>query len=171
MFLFLAMSTTTILVMMDQPMKKAKNKPEVARRLVQWAIKLSLFDINYHPKTDIKSQSMADFIVEFTLSNKKKAQDELESWTIMTDRSSIQKRGGVEVIINTPEGETLKYGVRFQFPVTNNELVGLGVRSNGFNASPPKPELRSRRGSKASIIRGRNESTKFESGGTKTPKH
>ena len=79
LFLFLAMSTTTILVMMDQPMKKAKNKPEVARRLVQWAIKLSLFDINYHPKTAIKSQVLADFIVEFTLSNNEKAQDELES--------------------------------------------------------------------------------------------
>jgi len=114
---------------------------------------------------------LADFIVEFTLSNKEKAQDELESWTIMIDRPSVQKRGGVGVIINTPKGETLKYGVRLQFPVTNNELVGLGVRSSGFHASPLKPELRSKRGSKASIIRGRNESTKFESGGKKMPKH
>jgi len=55
LFLFLAMSTTAILVMMDQPVKKAKNKPEVARRLVQWAIKLSQFDINYHPRTAIKA--------------------------------------------------------------------------------------------------------------------
>jgi len=30
-----------ILVMMDQPIKKAMKKPKVAARLVQWAIELS----------------------------------------------------------------------------------------------------------------------------------
>ena len=30
-----------ILVMTDQPIKKSMNKPEVARRMVQWAIELS----------------------------------------------------------------------------------------------------------------------------------
>ena len=62
-----------------------------------------------------------------------KAQDELESWTILIDGSLVQKRGGVEVIINTSKGETLKYGVWLQFPITNNEaeyeaiLTGLRI--------------------------------------------
>ena len=30
-----------------------------------------------------------------------------------------------------------------------DKLVGLGVRPSGFHASPPKPELRSKRRSKA----------------------
>ena len=34
---------------------------------------------------------------------------------------SVQKREGVRVVINTPEGEILKYGVWLQFPTTNNE--------------------------------------------------
>ena len=38
----------------------------------------------------------------------------------MTNRSLVHKRGGVGVIINTSERETLKYGVRLQFPATNN---------------------------------------------------
>ena len=52
---------------------------------------------------------------------------------ILTYGSSVQKRGGVGVIINTPEGETLKYGVRLQFLATNNEaeykfiLTGLRI--------------------------------------------
>ena len=47
---------------------------------------------------------------------------------------SVQKRGGVGVIIITPEGETLKYGVQLVFPATDNEveyegvLIGLRVR-------------------------------------------
>ena len=76
---------------------------------------------------------MADFIAKFTLPDDKKAQDESKWWTILTDRSSVQKKEGVGVIINTPEGETLKYGVRLQFPATNNEaeyeaiLIGLKI--------------------------------------------
>ena len=51
-----------ILVMTDQPIKKSMNKPEAVGRMVQWAIELSQFDINYHPRTAIKAQAMVDFI-------------------------------------------------------------------------------------------------------------
>ena len=40
---------------------------------------------------------------------------------------SAQKRGGVEVVIITPDGETLKYGVRLKFPATNNEAEYEGI--------------------------------------------
>jgi len=43
-----------ILVMTNQPIKKSMNKPEAARRMIQWAIELSQFDIEYHSKTTIK---------------------------------------------------------------------------------------------------------------------
>ena len=52
--------------MMDQPIKKSMNKPEAARRMVQWTIELSQFDIEYHPRIAIKAQVLANFIVEFT---------------------------------------------------------------------------------------------------------
>ena len=44
-----------ISVMTDQPIKKSMNKPEAAGRMVQWAIELSQFDIEYHLKTAIKA--------------------------------------------------------------------------------------------------------------------
>ena len=53
--------------MMGQLTKKAMNKPEVARRLVQWTIKLSQFKVKYHPRIAINAQALADFIAEFTL--------------------------------------------------------------------------------------------------------
>ena len=55
-----------ILVMTDQPIKKSIKQPKVARRMIQWAIKLSQFDIEYHPRTTIKVQALVDFIAEFT---------------------------------------------------------------------------------------------------------
>ena len=40
---------------------------------------------------------------------------------IHTDGSSTQKRGEAYVVITSPEGDILKYGVQLKFPVTNNE--------------------------------------------------
>ena len=52
--------------MTDQPIKKSMNKPEAVGRMVQCAIQLSQFDIKYHPRTAIKAQALANFIIEFT---------------------------------------------------------------------------------------------------------
>ena len=54
------------------------NKPEAAGRMVQWAIELSQFDIEYHPRTAIKAQALADFIVEFTLPDEENLSPEVE---------------------------------------------------------------------------------------------
>ena len=68
--------------MTDQSIKKSMNKPEAARRMVQWAIELSQFDIEYHSKTAIRAQALANFIAEFTLPNEDSLTDEIERWTI-----------------------------------------------------------------------------------------
>ena len=70
---------------------------------------------------------MADFIVEFTFPDKGSPFDDAKRWTIQTDGSSAQKRGGVGVVITTPDGEILKYGVRLRFPATNNEAEYEGI--------------------------------------------
>ena len=57
----------TIEVPTEYPMKQVLHKPEVSGRLMKWAIELSEFDIRYKPKTAIKGQVLADFIMEFTL--------------------------------------------------------------------------------------------------------
>ena len=112
---------------MDQPIKKSMNKPEAAGRMVQWAIELSQFDIEYHPRTAIKAQALKDFIAEFTFSNEDSLTNEAERWTIQTDGSSVQGRGRVGVVITTPDGEILKCGVQLKFPATNNEAEYEGI--------------------------------------------
>ena len=107
--------------MTDQPIKKSMNNPEAARRMVQWEIELSQFYIEYHPRIAIKAQALADFISEFTIPDKGNLTNRAEWWTIQTDGSSAQKRGGVGVVITAPDGEILKYGVQLKFPTTNNK--------------------------------------------------
>ena len=67
-----------ILVMTDQPIRKSMNKPEAAGRMVQWAIELSQFDIEYHPRTAIEAQALADFIAKFTLPDEDSLKNEIE---------------------------------------------------------------------------------------------
>jgi len=87
--------------MTNQPIKKAMNKLMAVGRMVQWAIELSQFDVQYRPQTAIKAQVLAYFIAEFTTLEHEDNQEEL--WTIHIDGSSTQKRGGVGVVITSPE--------------------------------------------------------------------
>ena len=77
--------------------------------MVQWAIELSQFDVEYHPRTAIKAQALVDFIAKFTTPEDVNSQEDL--WTINTDGSSTQQGGGAGIVITSPEKDILKYGV------------------------------------------------------------
>ena len=47
------------------PMKQVLHKPDTSGRLTKWAIELSEFDIKYKPRTAIKGQILAGFVMEF----------------------------------------------------------------------------------------------------------
>ena len=68
-----------------------------------------------------------DFIAEFTSPNEDGLADKAKRWMIQTDSLSAQKREGVEVVIITLNGETLKYGVLLKFPASNNEAEYEGI--------------------------------------------
>ena len=120
-----------IIVMTDQPIRKAMNKPEASGQMVQWAIELSQFNVEYRPRTAIKAQALADFIAEFTSPEEANCPEEL--WTINTDGSSTQHGGGAGIVITSPENDFIEYGVQLKFPITNNEaeyealLAGLRI--------------------------------------------
>ena len=75
----------------------------------------------------IKAQALANFIAEFTLTDEENPNHEAERWTIQTDGSSAQRRGGVGIVITSPDEEELKYGVQLKFPATNNEAEYEGI--------------------------------------------
>ena len=55
-----------IVVLTDQPLKKAMSNPEAVGRMALWAIELSEFHVQYRPQTAMKGQVVADFIAEYT---------------------------------------------------------------------------------------------------------
>ena len=64
----------TIVVLTNQPLKRAMSSPEAAGRMALWAIELSEYDVQYHPRTAVKGQIVADFIAEYTPSEDKGAE-------------------------------------------------------------------------------------------------
>ena len=47
----------TIIILMDQPLKKVMSSPKVVERMALWAIELSEFDVQYRPRTAVKGLS------------------------------------------------------------------------------------------------------------------
>ena len=109
-----------IVVLTDQPLKKAMSSPEAAGRMALWAIELSKFDVQYRPRTAIKGQVVADFIAEYTQPEDEGAEGQ-KLWIIHTDGSSNQCSGGAGVVVLTPEGDKIECMIRLDFPTTNNE--------------------------------------------------
>nr|XP_023907735.1 uncharacterized protein LOC112019452 [Quercus suber] len=88
----------TIIVLTDQPLKRAMSSPEATGRMALWVIELSEFDIHYRQQTVIKGQAVADFIAEYT-QTKDKGVHALRQWNIHTEGSSNKQAGGVGVLI------------------------------------------------------------------------
>ena len=83
-------------------------RPDVAGRMVQRAVELSQFDVDYRPRMAIKAQALADFVAEFTIADQ---DPESNYWTMYTNGPSTVGIGGVRVILLSLEKDILRYGV------------------------------------------------------------
>uniref|UniRef100_A0A2N9EFP7 Uncharacterized protein n=1 Tax=Fagus sylvatica TaxID=28930 RepID=A0A2N9EFP7_FAGSY len=93
-----------IIVLTNHPLRKAMNKPDAAGRLIQWAVELSEFDIEYHPRQAIKAQALADFIAEFTVTEDEPSEEKLdEEWEVEIDGLKI--RSDSQLIVGQVNGE------------------------------------------------------------------
>ena len=111
-----------IVVLTNHPLHKAMNKLDATGRLIQWAVELSEFDIEYRPRQAIKAQALADFIAEFTVAEEEPSKEKPKrKWEVEIVGSSVKGAEGVGIVFKTPEGHLLKHSVRLQYPTTNNE--------------------------------------------------
>jgi len=51
----------------DYPIRKVLTKPDLIGRMIMWSVELSEFGITYEPRGPIRSQYLADFLVELSL--------------------------------------------------------------------------------------------------------
>ena len=130
----------TIEVPTEYPMKQVLHKPETSRRLMKWAIELSELDIRYKPKTAIKGQVLADFVMEFTLAEPAEnthATTDLPIWRPSAYGATNAQGSGAGLILTSPEGIDIEYKLRFGFQASNNEAEYKAIKA-GLNLSGRK---------------------------------
>ncbi|GJR01578.1 reverse transcriptase domain-containing protein [Tanacetum coccineum] len=113
-----------IAVITDQPIKQIISRPDVAGRLQKWSVMLGEHNITYRPRTSVKGQILADFLVEKpdeAPPDTSVVEIPQEPWTLFTDGSSCVDGSGAGLILTSPGGTEFTYALRFQFTASNNE--------------------------------------------------
>ncbi|XP_074337441.1 uncharacterized protein LOC141674630 [Apium graveolens] len=119
------------------------HKPDATGRLVNWAIKLSQFNHKFVPRTTIKAQALAEFVMECTFPEAlevpitqfggEKETNDNNAWTLYVDGSAIVERSRAGLILSSPDGFIIQQVITFAFKATNNQaeyealLPGLGL--------------------------------------------
>ena len=94
--------------------------------LLKWAVELGQFDIHFRPRTIIKGQALADFVVEFIYKAKgatKEAHENVKQqwWKLYVDSSSNDYGAGAGLMLISPEGLKITCALKFDFKASNNE--------------------------------------------------
>ena len=120
-----------VIVLTSFMLKNILHKPELSERLTKWAVELSEHHIDYQPRTAIKSQVLADFVVDFSPCSLLQAQKELMTlrenpngegtWTLHVDDSSNFRGSRLRLVLTSLSGDKIEQSVRCGFRATNNE--------------------------------------------------
>jgi len=97
---------------------KILSKPDPTGRMIGWSLKLSEYVIRYEPRGTIKSQHLADFLVELSLEPNPIKDD---SWTLHVDESSNTKGNGVGIVQEGYGDVLVEQSLHFDFKMTNNQ--------------------------------------------------
>ncbi|RVW46034.1 hypothetical protein CK203_068689 [Vitis vinifera] len=135
---------TPVIVLTDQPLRSILHKPDLTGRMLQWAIELSEFGIEFQPRLSKKGQVMADFVLEYSRRpNQHHESSEQEWWTLRVDGASRSSGSGVGLVLQSPTGEHLEQAIRLGFSASNNEaeyeaiLSGLDLALGAIRLQTP----------------------------------
>jgi hypothetical protein len=118
------------------PLKAILHNSNATSNIAKWATELAEFQLEFQPRHAVKSQVLADFIVEWTPSPSAPGGPDPDSdptpseprasvfteihWTLFFDGSARQQGGGAGVVLIDPSGDQVKYMVHLEFKATNN---------------------------------------------------
>ena len=104
----------------SHPISVVSSFPLGNGRIAKWAIELMGDGITYEPRKAIKSQVLADFVVEWTGTQLPPPQIHSECWTLYFDGSLMKTRAYTGLIFISPLGVRIRYAIRLHFAASNN---------------------------------------------------
>jgi ribonuclease HI len=118
------------------PLRAILHNSNATGNIAKWVAELAEFQLDFQPRHAIKSQVLADFIMEWT--PPPSAPRGLDPdpgrtpaehrgpvftephWTLFFDGSARQQSAGAGVVLVNPGGDQVKYVVCLEFKATNN---------------------------------------------------
>jgi hypothetical protein len=125
-----------VVVVTSFPLRAILHNSNATDNIAKWVAELAKFQLEFQPRHAIKSQVLADFIIEWTPPPSVPRGPDLDSdptpaelrgpvftephWTLYFNGSARQQVGGAGVILIDPSGDQVKYMVHLEFKATNN---------------------------------------------------
>jgi hypothetical protein len=95
-----------VMVVSSFPLGEIIRNPDAAGRIAKWSVELMGETLAYAPRKVIKSQILADFVIEWTDTQLSPPQIQAESWILYFDGSVMKPRAGAGLLFISPSGST-----------------------------------------------------------------
>jgi hypothetical protein len=107
----------------DRGMGELFRNPEASIRVAKWAAELSRYHITFEPRTTIKSQVLADFIVDWTGPAWQQKESLEKVWIIHCDDAWCHAGAGATAIVTSPTSVKYMYAARLSFTLESNRCT------------------------------------------------
>jgi ribonuclease HI len=111
----------SISVATDYPLGDTLRNQDATGRISKWAVELGALNIDFKPRTAIKSQALVDLMAEWRENQLPTPTERPEHWVMYFDDSLKIEGAGAGVLLISPTGEQLKYVMQIFWKASNNE--------------------------------------------------
>jgi ribonuclease HI len=102
------------------PIGDILHNKEAVGRIAKWVCELGAHDIEFWPRTTLKTQALVYFISEWNEHQVPESPEVTEIWRMYFDGSLRLQGAGAGILFIAPGGEQLKYALQLLFPTSNN---------------------------------------------------
>jgi hypothetical protein len=92
---------------------------EASTRIIKWGTELSEYVVDIERRSAIKSQVLADFVVDWTSPTQYFEEKIPEPWIVQCEGAWYYKGVGISAVVTSPTGIVIRYAARLIF--ANNE--------------------------------------------------
>jgi hypothetical protein len=93
----------------NQPPTGILRNQDAIGRISKWAVELSTLNIDFKPRTAIKSQALVDFMAEWRQNQLPTPTERPEHWIMYFDGLLMLEGACAGVLLISPKGRQLKY--------------------------------------------------------------
>ena len=123
-----------ITVVTSFPLGEIINNQDVTRWIAKWALELVVYGITYVPHKSIKSQALADFVVEWTEAHVEPVAADL--YRSMYFNGSLMLQGArAGVVLVSPSGNRMRYGLCLNFEGATNNIAKYEALLHGLRTA------------------------------------